>query len=134
VTGGELPASVEAQTIDEQTRRLTLKTSFAVVYYAALRPEQAAMLSKPDLQLPTADLRRFGSRPLDCSEGCPRWDLNAHWAGLEPVHGTSADLVEHLDLAILGAERGRGDQIWCCPRPVVRIRVPRVTYPSRYPR
>ena len=47
--------AVEAQTIAGQPRRSSgpmLRAFFAVMYYAALRPEEAAMLSKPDLQLP----------------------------------------------------------------------------------
>lgn len=50
-----LLGAVEAQTVDGQPRRSSgpmLKAFFAVMYYAALRPEEAAMLSKPDLQLP----------------------------------------------------------------------------------
>ncbi|MBB4912486.1 tyrosine-type recombinase/integrase [Actinophytocola algeriensis] len=50
-----LLAAVEAQTIDGQPRRSSgpmLKAFFAVMYYGALRPEEAAMLSKSDLQLP----------------------------------------------------------------------------------
>ena len=50
-----LLAAVEAQVVDGQPRRSSgpmLKAFFAVMYYAALRPEEAAMLSKPDLQLP----------------------------------------------------------------------------------
>ncbi|HYQ66150.1 tyrosine-type recombinase/integrase [Actinophytocola sp.] len=46
---------VAAQWVEDQPRRSSgprLKAFFAVMYYAALRPEEAAMLSKPDLQLP----------------------------------------------------------------------------------
>jgi integrase len=47
--------AVEGQAVDGQPRRSSgpmLKAFFAVMYYGALRPEEAAMLSKPDLQLP----------------------------------------------------------------------------------
>lgn len=50
-----LLAGVAAQKIDGQPRRSSgpmLKAFFAVMYYAALRPEEAAMLGKADLQLP----------------------------------------------------------------------------------
>ncbi|HEX6354748.1 hypothetical protein [Actinophytocola sp.] len=46
---------VAAQLVEGQPRRSSgprLKAFFAVMYYSALRPEEAAMLSKPDLQLP----------------------------------------------------------------------------------
>jgi integrase len=47
--------AVAAQWIEGQPRRSSgprLKAFFAAMYYAALRPEEAAMLSKDDLQLP----------------------------------------------------------------------------------
>jgi MFS family permease len=50
-----LLAGVAAQKIDGQPRRSSgpiLKAFFGVMYYSALRPEEAAMLSKADLQLP----------------------------------------------------------------------------------
>lgn len=51
----ELLAAVEAQKVDTAPRRSSgpmLKAFFACMYYAALRPEEAAMLCKPDLVLP----------------------------------------------------------------------------------
>ncbi|MGW4826691.1 tyrosine-type recombinase/integrase [Amycolatopsis japonica] len=53
--GRKLLAAVGAQKVDTAPRRSSgpmLKAFFAVMYYAALRPEEAAMLSKQDLQLP----------------------------------------------------------------------------------
>jgi len=53
--GRELLAAVGAQKIETLPRRSSgpmLKAFFAVMYYAALRPEEAAILSKQDLQLP----------------------------------------------------------------------------------
>jgi len=50
-----LLAAVEAQQVEEQPRRSMgprLKAYFAVQYYAGLRPEEAAMLSKEDLSIP----------------------------------------------------------------------------------
>lgn len=50
-----LLSEVEAQRIEGQPRRSSgpmLVAFFAVMYYAALRPEEAAMLRKADLQLP----------------------------------------------------------------------------------
>lgn len=50
-----LLAGVEAQHVDGQPRRSAgpaLKAYFAVMYYAALRPEEATMLCKSDLSLP----------------------------------------------------------------------------------
>lgn len=47
--------AVAAQWVVGQPRRSSgprLRAFFAVMYYAALRPEEAAMLSKNDLQLP----------------------------------------------------------------------------------
>lgn len=55
--GRSLLAAVGAQKVDSAPRRSSgpmLKAFFAVMYYAALRPEEAAMLCKPDLQLPEA--------------------------------------------------------------------------------
>lgn len=52
---GRLLAAVAEQKIDGQPRRSSgpmLKAFFGSMYYAALRPEEAAMLSKADLQLP----------------------------------------------------------------------------------
>jgi len=52
---GDLLAAVEAQLVPGQLRRSSgprLVAFFAAMYYAALRPEEAAMLSKPDLALP----------------------------------------------------------------------------------
>ncbi|MEV4602581.1 integrase [Amycolatopsis sp. NPDC049253] len=52
---GSLLAAVEAQKVDGVPRRSSgpmLKAFFAVMYYAALRPEEAATLCKSDLQLP----------------------------------------------------------------------------------
>lgn len=51
----KLLAAVKAQRIEGQPRRSSgpmLVAFFAVMYYAALRPEEAAMLRKQDLQLP----------------------------------------------------------------------------------
>ncbi|MBE1502696.1 integrase [Amycolatopsis lexingtonensis] len=53
--GKRLLAAVAAQKVDTAPRRSSgpmLKAYFAVMYYAALRPEEAAMLCKRDLQLP----------------------------------------------------------------------------------
>lgn len=53
--GERLLDAVAAQWIDGQPRRSSgpmLRAFFATMYYAALRPEEAAMLCKPDLQLP----------------------------------------------------------------------------------
>ena len=50
-----LLSKVEAQRIEGQPRRSPgpmLVAFFAVLYYAALRPEEAAILRKADLQLP----------------------------------------------------------------------------------
>jgi integrase len=55
VQGRKLLAAVAAQNVETASRRSSgpmLKAFFAVMYYAALRPEEAAMLCKPDLQLP----------------------------------------------------------------------------------
>ena len=52
-----LLTAIRAQTIPGQPRRSAgpmLRGFFAVMYYAALRPEEAAMLSKADLELPAA--------------------------------------------------------------------------------
>ncbi|MEV5718474.1 integrase [Amycolatopsis mediterranei] len=52
--GRKLLAAVAAQKVDTAPRRSSgpmLKAFFAVMYYAALRPEEAAMLCKRDLQL-----------------------------------------------------------------------------------
>lgn len=49
--------AVAAQKIPGQPRRSSgpmLRAFFAVMYYGALRPEEAAMLCRPDLQLPDA--------------------------------------------------------------------------------
>ena len=49
--------AVAAQKIPGQPRRSSgpmLRAFFAVMYYGALRPEEAAMLCRPDLQLPKA--------------------------------------------------------------------------------
>ena len=51
----ELLAAVAAQKVEGQPRRSsgpTLKAFFAVCYFAGLRPEEAAMLSRADLHLP----------------------------------------------------------------------------------
>ncbi len=51
----ELLAAVNAQQVPGQLRRSSgpmLVAFFAAMYYSALRPEEAAMLSKPDLVLP----------------------------------------------------------------------------------
>jgi len=51
----QLLDAVAAQKVQGQPRRSAgprLRTFFAVMYYAALRPEEAAMLSKEDLALP----------------------------------------------------------------------------------
>jgi integrase len=53
--GERLLDAVAAQVVEGQPRRSSgprLRAFFAVMYYAALRPEEAAMLSKDDLQLP----------------------------------------------------------------------------------
>jgi integrase len=53
--GRKLLAAVGEQKVETSPRRSSgpmLKAFFAVMYYAALRPEEAAMLSKQDLQLP----------------------------------------------------------------------------------
>ncbi|MEV6621060.1 integrase [Amycolatopsis sp. NPDC051106] len=53
--GRKLLTAVAAQKVDTAPRRSSgpmLKAFFAVMYYAALRPEEAAMLCKRDLQLP----------------------------------------------------------------------------------
>jgi integrase len=53
--GERLLDAVAGQWVDGQPRRSSgpmLRAFFAVMYYAALRPEEAAMLSKDDLQLP----------------------------------------------------------------------------------
>ncbi|MDI2029829.1 tyrosine-type recombinase/integrase [Saccharopolyspora sp. TS4A08] len=50
-----LLAAVEAQQVEGQPRRSSgpmLRAFFAVIYYSGLRPEEVAMLSKPDLLLP----------------------------------------------------------------------------------
>ena len=50
--GGRLLDAVAAQRVEGQPRRSAgpmLKAFFAVMYYSALRPEEAAMLSKQDL-------------------------------------------------------------------------------------
>lgn len=55
--GERLLDAVGAQWVDGQPRRSSgpmLRGFFAAMYYAALRPEEAAMLSKDDLQLPEA--------------------------------------------------------------------------------
>jgi integrase len=51
----QLLDAVASQKVEGQPRRSfgpRLRAFFAVMYYAALRPEEAAMLSKPDLPLP----------------------------------------------------------------------------------
>jgi integrase len=51
----KLLSAVAAQFIDGQPRRSSgpmLTAYFAVMYYAGLRPEEAGMLRKQDLQLP----------------------------------------------------------------------------------
>jgi integrase len=53
--GRRLLDAVAAQCVEGQPRRSSgpmLRAFFATMYYAALRPEEAAMLCKPDLQLP----------------------------------------------------------------------------------
>lgn len=52
---GRLLSAVAAQKVEGQPRQSsgpTLRAFLAVMYYAALRSEDVAMLSKPDLQLP----------------------------------------------------------------------------------
>jgi integrase len=53
--GERLLDAVAAQWVDGQPRRSSgpmLRAFFATMYYATLRPEEAAILCKPDLQLP----------------------------------------------------------------------------------
>lgn len=65
----KLLAAVEAQIIEGQPRRSSgpmLVAFFAAMYYSGLRPEEAAMLRKSDLQLP-----EFGWGELLLSETAP---------------------------------------------------------------
>jgi integrase len=66
----QLLAAVGAQRVDGQPRRSAgpgLVACLAAMYYSGLRPEEAVMLSKPDLSLPEAgwgELLLSGSAPI----------------------------------------------------------------------